>query len=77
MAKQLNGKYLGSYGGSFKFEDDSFRTIVFTKCSSDLIKKFELQSEKHINKLFRIGFIYFDKQDVKIINDLIIYKSNY
>ena len=72
MNRQLNAKYLGCYSGNFKFEDDSFRTIIFPKCSNDLIQKFELLTEKHINQFFRIGFIYFDKQDVKIINDLIL-----
>ncbi|MGB0881787.1 MAG: hypothetical protein ACPGSO_02460 [Vicingaceae bacterium] len=75
MTIQLNAKYLGSYSGSFKFEDDTYKTIVFPKCSSDLIQKFELLTEKNINKNFKVGYIYFNDQDVRIINDLILIES--
>ena len=70
MNTPLDAKYLGCYAGKFKFEDNRYRTITFPKCANDLIRKFELLSEKHVNQIFRIGFIYFDKQDVRIINDL-------
>lgn len=77
MTEQLTAKFLGHYAGSFKFEDDSYRTIVFPKCSNDIIHKFKLLTEKNINKNFRIGYIYFNDQDVKIINDLTLIESNY
>jgi hypothetical protein len=72
MSLQLEAKYIGCYAGKFKFEDNNYRTVTFPKCANDLIRKFELLSEKHVNQIFRIGFIYFDKQDIKIINELLL-----
>lgn len=72
MNLQIDAKYKGYNAGKFKFEDNNYRIIIFPKCANDLIQKFELLSEKHINQFFRIGFIHFDKEDIKIINELLL-----
>jgi hypothetical protein len=72
MTKQLIAKFLGSHAGNFKFQDDSFKTIIFPKCANDLIQQFELLTDKNINQRFKIGYIYFNDKDVKIINGLIL-----
>jgi hypothetical protein len=72
MKNNLTAKYLGYQGGTFKFQDDTQKIISFGKCNRDLIGDFELLSKKNVNRIFKICFIHFKKEEVKIINEMIL-----
>lgn len=70
MKNQLTAKYLGYQAGKFKFEDNHRKPIMFNKCNRDIIEEFELLSETNINQNFKIWFLHFQKEEIKIINEL-------
>ena len=69
MNEPLYAKYLGSFGGGYKFENDSNEVIIFKRCSMDFVREFGLWTEMSVNQFFNIEYGYFNKYTM-VINDL-------